>query len=195
MHRNKLSQIFRRLMHRQQFDLPFLHIIGSRNHLFDVDLFDVGCRFLGWFNQWWGLIHPMSRSSSRGLVLDDRGEILELKFDLLLLNTSSFRFGRILSNTWVVRYVFWNLHEGPLLLGWLLWWLGLNVIIFRIALTIAWENPICGCLGKALVIVNWWWNLADAPGLLDSCHPKFLLVNDVFRVSCYAADSFLGENL
>lgn len=188
-------------MHRQQFDLLFLYISGSRNHLFDIDLSNIWCRFLGWFNEGWGLIYSMSRRPSRRLVLDDGGEILELKFDLLLLNTSCFRFGRILltllnTYTWVVRYVFWDLHEGPLLLGWLVWCQGLNVVVFRIALTITWENSICVCLGKALVVVNWGRNLADAPSLLYFGESKFLLVKYVFCVSRdNAADSFFGDNI
>ena len=188
-------------MHRQQFDLLFLHISGSGNYLFYIDLFNVGRRFLGWFNEWWGLIYSVSRRPSRRLVLDDGGEILELKFYLLLLDTSGFRLGRILltllnTYAWVVRYVFWNLHEGPLLLGWLVWRQGLNVVVFRIALTITWENSICVCLGKALVVVNWGRNLADAPSLLYFGEPKFLLVKYVFCVSRDdAADSFFGDNI
>lgn len=97
--RIELFQVFGRLMHREQLDLLLLQVVGCpRHHLLDVDLFNLRRRLLGRFNQRRGLVHPVAGSASRRLVLDDRGEVLELEFNLLLLNTGRLRFGRALSD-------------------------------------------------------------------------------------------------
>ena len=50
LHWHELFEVFGRFMHRQQFDLPFLNVVGFGDYLFDIDLFDVGRRLLGWFD-------------------------------------------------------------------------------------------------------------------------------------------------